>query len=80
MTPLVCPQPPEPDCPLYDQRVHSPDETLRRAILMERGSRVDLAALVRAEALRVRRPIAALPPASEPVPLPISSHLKGVQR
>jgi hypothetical protein len=76
--PRVCPRP--PDCPLYDQRVYSPDEALRRAILMERRSHIDLAALVRAEALRVRRPVAALPPASEPVPLPISSHLKGVQR
>jgi hypothetical protein len=73
--PLVCPPP--PDCPLYDQRLdYGSDEPLRRAVLMEHGSRPDLAALIRAEAKASRRPVAALPPAPEPMPLPIFGHLK----
>ena len=77
--PLTCPPPPEqPDCPLY--AVRSEDATLHRLIFMERHSHPDLAALIRAEALRVRRPITALPPAPEPVPSPILNHLKGIQR
>jgi len=80
MPPLTCP-PPEPDCPLYEQRAISPEETLRRAILMERHrSLPGLAALIRAEA--AAQPSAparpALPPASAPVPLSILNHLKGV--
>jgi hypothetical protein len=76
-SPRVCPPP--PDCALYEQRLaYGQDEALRRAILMERHGRPDLAALIRAEALRVRRPIAALPSAPEPVPLPIPNHLKGI--
>ena len=69
-TPRVCPAP-EPDkldCPLEDFRVfHQPSEVLRRAILTERKSYADLAALVRSEAQASRPPRAALPPAPEPV-------------
>jgi hypothetical protein len=75
MPPLVCP--PSPDCPLYGQRLnYGSDEPLRRAVLMERGSRSDLAALIRAEAQAQDRPVAALPPAPKPMPLPIFDHLK----
>lgn len=80
MPPLTCPPPPqvpEPgDCPLYQQRLtYGFDEPLRRAILTERP-RPDLAALIRAEAkFSARCPIAALPPASEPVPSSILDQL-----
>jgi hypothetical protein len=71
-----------------------PDEALRQAILAERGSRVDLAALVRAEALGVHQPRAALPPAAtalpppasalppavEAMPQPVFAHLRGGSR
>jgi hypothetical protein len=47
--PRVCPAPERADCPLYEQRLgYSPDEPLRRAILMERTV-PDMAAFVRAE-------------------------------
>ena len=70
--PRICPQP--PDCPLYAQRLdYAQDEPLRRAILMERTV-PDLGALLRGEALRVCRPQAALPPASQPLPAPILAH------
>ena len=73
--PVVCPPP--PDCPLYDQRLdYGSDEPLRRAILMERRPAGNLADLIRAEAGAARRPVAALPPASEPESLPILDYLK----
>jgi len=63
MPPRICPSPPQPDCPLYAQRVahFSPAETLRRAILIERRPTPDLASLIRAEC-RAPDPPAALPP------------------
>jgi hypothetical protein len=78
--PRICPS--LPDCPLYEQRVlYTEDEPLRRAILMERHRLgPSLSALIRAEAaVRAQPPQAALPPAPEPLPLPILGHLKGVQ-
>ena len=94
--PLVCPSP-EPsrregparqarqkDCPLYEQRAITPDEYLRRAVLVERHKHGDgLAELVRAEAappaLPPIRP--ALHPAPEsPLPLPVFDHMKGATR
>jgi len=77
--PLTC-QPPEPDCALIGARINGSDEGFRRAVvravLMERRTGPDLAALIRAEALTSRRPIAALPPAPEPVSLPILDYVK----
>jgi len=63
MSPLTCPQP-EPDCPLYSQRVdhYSPTETLRRLVLIERRNAPDLAGLIRAERHPSDPPQAALPP------------------
>jgi hypothetical protein len=57
------------------------DEPLRRAVLTERRSGPRLVDLVRAEVQMARQPIAALPVAPEPEPLPISNSLnqKGVQ-
>lgn len=75
--PLVCPPP--PDCPLYGQRLdYGADEPLRRAVLTERRSGPDLADLIKAEVLTASRPTPApaLPPAPEPVSLPIFAHLK----
>jgi hypothetical protein len=74
---LTCPSPPQAtDCPLYAQRLdYGADEPLRRAILTERR-RPDLADLIRAEALTKGRAVPALPPASEPDPLPIIDHVK----
>ncbi|HET7060275.1 MAG TPA: hypothetical protein VFH99_03115 [Candidatus Saccharimonadales bacterium] len=86
MPPRICPSPPEPDCPLYAQRLgYSVDEPLRRAILMERP-RSSLGSLVWADFNRQReRPVApptrpapprpALPEAPEPEPLPVQDHL-----
>jgi hypothetical protein len=74
--PQICPPP--PDCPLYAQRLgYEVDEPLRRAILTARPMRPDLAALVRAEALRTSKARPALPAPSEPVVLPILKQ-KGV--
>jgi hypothetical protein len=67
--PLICPPPgsPDPDCPLYEQRVaFSPGEALRRAILTERLNAPDLAALIRAEHQQSHSLQAALPPARSP--------------
>ena len=68
--PTVCPPP--PDCPLYAQRVdYGTDESLRRAVLMERRKGSDLAALVHAEAaVEPTRPAPTLPPAPVPVGVP----------
>lgn len=77
MSPLTCPPPPQPDCPLYAQRLDcGADEPLRRAILMERRRSPGLAELVRAEAQFERPAIPILPPASEPESMPILDHLK----
>ncbi len=86
--PRVCPPP--PDCPLYAQRLdYGVDEPLRRAVLMERPKRT-LAELVWADMNRqYRRPEGEAPPTRptpprpglpvtpEPIPLPLSTHLKG---
>jgi hypothetical protein len=64
----VCPRPPQPDCPLYTQRVtYSLDEPLRRAILTARPA-PSLADLVRLEG---GRPSSPPPPALLPAPVPI---------
>jgi hypothetical protein len=78
MPPLTCPPPPQAaDCPLYAQRLdYGADEPLRRAVLTERRRRPDLADLIRAEAVTNGRAVPALPPASEPEPLPIINHVK----
>jgi hypothetical protein len=56
------------------------DEPLRRAVLTERRPGLDLASLIRAEALAAGRPVAALPPAPEPFAVPnLNAHnQKGV--
>lgn len=67
--PRVCPQP--PDCPLYDRRLaYAEDESLRRAVLMERR-RPGLADLLRddVKTLPVAPHPAALPPARESLSL-----------
>jgi hypothetical protein len=83
--PLTCPppQPEDRDCPLYDARLDlvSDDAALRRLIVRERHKVApSLSTLIRAEATAPvsRPPLAALPPAAEPDPLPIPDHLKGV--
>lgn len=73
MPPLTCP-PPEPDCALHAYHRPNADERLRRAVLMEKRP-PGLADLIQAEAKAARRPIAALPPASEPESLPILEYL-----
>lgn len=79
MPPRVCPPP--PDCALHAQRLsYGQDEPLRRAILTERRTTPKLADLIRAERLQADSPQAALPPASEPMPLPILDQLKGEYR
>ena len=67
--PLTCPSP-QPDCPLYSQRVdhYSPTETLRRLILTERRTVPSLADLVRLEGEHS----SSSPPALLPAPLPTS--------
>ena len=91
--PNVCPTPPQApqrDCPLYDQRLaYGPDESLRRAILIEHTA-PDLAALIRAEAAPVPEQVQAEvievvsslpdpPPPSHrlalPAPEPVSSSI-----
>ena len=79
--PQICPPP--PDCPLYDQRLaYGSDEPLRRAILREQNKPRTMAALVWADLNRQhQRPqatqVPALPPTPEPLPLPISTLVKG---
>jgi hypothetical protein len=77
MPPRVCPTP--PDCPLYDQRMpYSGDEPLRRAILAERQTHPNLAALVRAEALRTVRSAPLLPAPKSALPLFVERQEKEV--
>jgi hypothetical protein len=93
MPPLTCPSPEPPDCGLYQQRAVSPDEKLRRLIVNERGRHTGLADLIRAEAVQANPAIQAnprapqpqptrpaLPPAPEPVLLPINDRSKGRTR
>jgi hypothetical protein len=65
MSPRICPPPPQPDCPLYAQRLpYGIDEPLRRAILRERNRPRSMAALVWADLNRQRPPT---PPLELPV-------------
>jgi hypothetical protein len=73
VVPRVCPRPDrfggvDFDCPLYEQRVvNTPGESLRRAILTERHTAPDLAALIRAE----HRSADPVPPALPSGPMPV---------
>jgi hypothetical protein len=75
----VCPipEPDQLDCPLYDQRIVTPGEALRRAVLMERRRdrpRPDLAALIRGEAESDEQAQSSRPPQRDlPPPNPVFS-------